>query len=83
MVAVGVVEPALIEPGDEPFDGPPESLLDLGPVHVSEDAVIGAVECAKFFPPGYNTPASQPKPKHKKRRKVFTLFVLERHRYIS
>ncbi|XP_068621665.1 thioredoxin domain-containing protein 3 homolog [Battus philenor] len=69
MVAVGVADPALVEPDAPVPDGPPEELLTLGPLHVSADAVIGEQECARFFPPGYNEPDVKPKPKSKKKKK--------------
>ncbi|VVD05624.1 unnamed protein product, partial [Leptidea sinapis] len=69
MVAVGVAEPALVDPQDIPPEGPPEELLTLGPLHVSEDAVIGAEECSRFFPPGYSEPENKPKQKSKKKKK--------------
>ncbi|XP_045510805.1 thioredoxin domain-containing protein 3 homolog [Colias croceus] len=69
MVAVGVAEPALVDPSDIPPDGPPEELLTLGPLHVSEDTVIGEEECGRFFPPGYSVPEHKPKPKSKKKKK--------------
>lgn len=70
MVAVGLAEPALAEPNEVFEEGSPAELIDLGPLHVSEDAVIGAEECLNFFPPGYNTPEPQPKLKQKKKKKV-------------
>ncbi|GBP53190.1 hypothetical protein EVAR_8967_1 [Eumeta japonica] len=67
MVAVGAAEPALAEP--DQVDGPPPELLELGPIHVSEDAVVGATECERFFPAGYDAPKPTPKPKEKKKKK--------------
>nr|XP_026490501.1 uncharacterized protein LOC113396675 isoform X1 [Vanessa tameamea] len=69
MIAVGVAEPALADPKDIPPEGPPEELLTLGPLHVSEDTVVGAEECERFFPPGYSEPEYKPKPKSKKKKK--------------
>ncbi|CAK1603630.1 unnamed protein product [Parnassius mnemosyne] len=69
MVAVGVAEPALIEPNVPTPDGPPEQLLALGPLHISEDTVVGELECARFFPPGYSEPEAKPKAKSKKKKK--------------
>ncbi|XP_023954141.1 thioredoxin domain-containing protein 3 homolog [Bicyclus anynana] len=69
MVAVGVAEPLLADPKDIPPDGPPDELMTLGPLHVSEDTVVGAEECERFFPPGYSEPEHKPKPKSKKKKK--------------
>ncbi|XP_045458411.1 thioredoxin domain-containing protein 3 homolog [Melitaea cinxia] len=69
MIAVGVAEPALVDPKDIPPEGPPEELMALGPLHVSEDTVVGAEECERFFPPGYSEPEHKPKPKTKKKKK--------------
>ncbi|XP_039765141.1 thioredoxin domain-containing protein 3 homolog [Pararge aegeria] len=69
MVAVGVAEPLLVEPKDIPPDGPPDELITLGPLHVSEDTVVGAEECERFFPPGYSEPEHKPRPKSKKKKK--------------
>ncbi|XP_028038862.1 thioredoxin domain-containing protein 6-like isoform X3 [Bombyx mandarina] len=70
MIAVGLAAPELADPKDIPPQGPPEQLLALGPLHVSEDAVVGAEECAKFFPPGYSEPEPKPKQKPKKKKKT-------------
>ncbi|XP_049871204.1 thioredoxin domain-containing protein 3 homolog [Pectinophora gossypiella] len=67
--AVGLAEPALADPHEVPPEGPPAALLALGPLHVSEDAVVGVEECARFFPPGYNEPEVKAKPKAKKKKK--------------
>ncbi|XP_052756739.1 uncharacterized protein LOC113509850 isoform X2 [Galleria mellonella] len=69
MVAMGLAEPELAEPGDIPPEGPPVELLALGPLHVSADIVVGEEECARFFPSGYNEPEVKPKPKPKKKKK--------------
>ncbi|XP_041979560.1 protein TonB-like [Aricia agestis] len=69
MIAVGVAEPALAEPEAVPPPEPPERLLALGPLHVSADAVAGAEECARYFPPGYTEPEHKPKPKSRKKKK--------------
>ncbi|CAG9567611.1 unnamed protein product [Danaus chrysippus] len=50
-------------------DGVPHELLALGPLWVSEDAVLGKEECARFFPPGYSQPETKPGPKPKKKKK--------------
>lgn len=76
MIAVGVVEPALVDPKDIPAEGPPEELLTLGPLHVSEDNVVGMEECERFFPAGYSEPEIKPKPKSKKKKKVVYLFLV-------
>ncbi|XP_063375879.1 thioredoxin domain-containing protein 3 homolog isoform X1 [Cydia fagiglandana] len=68
-VAVGLAEPELADPADLFPPGPPAELLALGPIHVSVDAVEGALECARFFPPGYCEPEEKPKPKIKKKKK--------------
>ncbi|CAK1550846.1 unnamed protein product [Leptosia nina] len=68
MIAVAVTEPALVVPQDMP-EGPPDELLTLGPLHVSEDTVVGAEECSRFFPSGYSEPEHKPKPKSKKKKK--------------
>ncbi|KAJ0181537.1 hypothetical protein K1T71_002259 [Dendrolimus kikuchii] len=70
MVAVGPAEPLLADPKDIPPPGPPAELLSLGPLHVSDDAVVGGEECARFFPPGYSEPEPKPKPKAKKKKKT-------------
>ncbi|XP_034831484.1 thioredoxin domain-containing protein 3 homolog isoform X2 [Maniola hyperantus] len=69
MVAVGVAEPLLVDPKDIPPAGPPDELLTLGPLHVSEDTVVGAEECGRFFPPGYSVPEQKPRAKSKKKKK--------------
>ncbi|CAG5048078.1 unnamed protein product [Parnassius apollo] len=69
MVAVGVAEPSLVEPNIPIPDGPPEQLLALGPLHISEDTVVGELECGRFFPPGYSEPEAKPKAKSKKKKK--------------
>lgn len=74
MIAVGVVEPALVDPKDIPPEGPPAELMTLGPLHVSEDNVKGMEECERFFPPGYSEPEAKPKPKSKKKKKVVVNF---------
>ncbi|CAG9121813.1 unnamed protein product [Plutella xylostella] len=66
MAAVGPADPVLS--GATP-SGPPAALLALGPLHASEDAVAGAAECARFFPPGYSEPEHKPKQKIKKKKK--------------
>lgn len=71
MVAVGFAEPALADPSVPIPDGPPEELVTLGPLHMSEDTVAGEKECARFFPPGYSEPEPKPKTKSKKKKKVF------------
>ncbi|XP_045485860.1 uncharacterized protein LOC111004474 [Pieris rapae] len=68
MVSVGVEEPALVDPS-EIQNEPPDALLTLGPLHVSEDTVVGEEECRRFFPPGYSEPERKPKPKSKKKKK--------------
>ncbi|KAM3959118.1 thioredoxin domain-containing protein 3 homolog [Aphomia sociella] len=69
MIAMGPAEPALAEPSEVPPEGPPAELLALGPLHVSDDFVVGQEECARFFPPGYNECEAKPKPKPKKKKK--------------
>ncbi|CAH2065744.1 unnamed protein product, partial [Iphiclides podalirius] len=69
MVAVGVAEPALADPAVPVPDGPPEELVTLGPLHMSEDTVAGEGECARFFPPGYSEPEPRPKSKARKKKK--------------
>lgn len=70
MVSVGLAEPALAEEGAEAEEGPPPELMALGPLYESEDCVVGSEDCVRFFPPGYNTPEPQHKPKSKKKKKV-------------
>ncbi|XP_059058999.1 thioredoxin domain-containing protein 6-like [Achroia grisella] len=69
MVAMGLAEPELAEPSEIPSAGPPAELMALGPLHVSDDTVVGEEECLRFFPPGYNEPEVKPKPKAKKKKK--------------
>ncbi|RVE55167.1 hypothetical protein evm_000065 [Chilo suppressalis] len=69
MIAMGLAEPELAE-SDAIFpSGLPPELTALGPLHVSADTVEGAVECARFFPPGYNAPEKTHKARAKKKRK--------------
>ncbi|XP_045515363.1 uncharacterized protein LOC123708613 isoform X1 [Pieris brassicae] len=68
MVSVGVEDPALVDPSEIQND-PPDALLTLGPLHVSEDTVVGEEECRRFIPPGYSEPEHKPKPKSKKKKK--------------
>ncbi|KAL0894362.1 hypothetical protein ABMA27_012986 [Loxostege sticticalis] len=69
MIAVGLPEPELAEPGTEMPEGPPAELMILGPLHVSGDSVVGMQECARFFPPGYSESERKPKSKSKKKKK--------------
>ncbi|KAI5635970.1 thioredoxin domain-containing protein [Phthorimaea operculella] len=69
MAAVGLAEPELADPNEEIPDGPPKELMALGPLHVSEDYVIGKEECLRLFPPGYNEPEIKPKKAVKKKKK--------------
>lgn len=67
---MGVADPAMAEPDTIPPSTPPPTLLALGPLHVSGDAVEGEEEGLRFFPPGYSAPERKPKPKSKKKKKV-------------
>ncbi|XP_045535752.1 thioredoxin domain-containing protein 3 homolog [Papilio machaon] len=69
MMAVGVADPLLADPAAPTPDGPPPDLIALGPLHVSADTVVGELECARFFPPGYSQPQPKPKVKAKKKKK--------------
>lgn len=69
MIAVGLAEPLLADPDQIFPKGAPTELLALGPLHVSEDAVQGSEECARFFPPGYSEPERKAKSKSKKKKK--------------
>lgn len=76
MIAVGLPEPLLADPEQLFPPEAPEDLVSLGPLHISEDAVKGGEECARFFPPGYSVPERKAKLKNKKKKKVL-------HRSIS
>ncbi|XP_032529756.2 thioredoxin domain-containing protein 6-like isoform X1 [Danaus plexippus] len=67
MISVGVTDPGA--EGAPVTEGVPHELLSLGPLWVSEDAVLGKEECARFFPPGYSEPEKKPGPKPKKKKK--------------
>lgn len=69
-IAVGAADPAMAEPNTIPPSTPPPTLLALGPLHVSADAVEGEEEGLRFFPPGYSAPEKKPKQKSKKKKKV-------------
>lgn len=60
----------MAEPNTIPPSTPPPTLLALGPLHVSADAVEGEEEGLRFFPPGYSAPEKKPKQKSKKKKKV-------------
>lgn len=74
---MGVADPAMAEPDAIPPPTPPPSLLVLGALHVSADAVEGGEEGARFFPPGYSAPEQKPKQKPKKKKKVHSTLNLE------
>ncbi|CAB3248078.1 unnamed protein product [Arctia plantaginis] len=69
MIAVGLAEPLLADPEQLFPAEAPEDLVALGPLHISEDAVKGSEECARFFPLGYSVPERKAKLKNKKKKK--------------